>query len=334
MMITNGWQTKLKGNPLAWLLEPDEANPGVRYFALRDLLDRPETDPDVVAAQEAVMTSGPVPVILKAQAPEGYWVKPGGGYSPKYQGTVWQIMFLAELGAAPTDARVRQGCEYLLNHSLAANGAFSASQRPVPSSALHCLNGNLLFALLRLGFAKDPRVRAALDWQAQAISGQGQISYYQSGTNAPGFSCAVNQGQPCGWGAAKAMKALLSIPPEQRTPAIQQAVDVGAEFLLSRDPAVADYPYSERVSSSWFKFGFPLSYWSDVLEVAAILAQLGYGHDPRLSNALDYILSKQDSQGRWRLENTLNTKMWVSIEQRGRPSKWITLRALRVLKAL
>lgn len=333
-MQTNGWQTKLKGDPLAWLLEPDEANPGVRYFALRDLLDRPETDPDVVAAQEAVMTTGPVPVILNAQAPEGYWVKAGGGYSPKYQGTVWQIIFLAELGVDPTNERVRRGCEYLLTHSLAANNAFSASQRPVPSSALHCLNGNLLSALLRLGFAQDPRVQAALDWQAQAITGQGQIDYYRSGTNAPGFACGVNQGQPCGWGAAKAMKALLSIPPKQRTPAIQQAIEVGAEFLLSRDPVVADYPYSERVSSSWFEFGFPLSYWSDVLEVAAVLAQLGYGHDPRLSNALDYILSKQDRQGRWRLENTLNSRMWVSIERRGRPSKWITLRALRLLKTL
>ncbi len=333
-MQTNGWQTKLKGDPLAWLLEPDEANPGVRYFALRDLLNRPETDPDVVAAQEAVMTTGPVPVILNAQAPEGYWGKPGGGYSPKYQGTVWQIIFLAELGVDPTNERVRRGCEYLLTHSLAANNAFSASQRPVPSSALHCLNGNLLSALLRLGFAEDPRVQAALDWQARAITGQGQIDYYRSGTNAPGFACGVNQGQPCSWGAAKAMKALLSIPPKQRTPAIQQAIEAGAEFLLSRDPVVADYPYSERVSSSWFKFGFPLSYWSDVLEVAAVLAQLGYGHDPRLSNALDYILSKQDRQGRWRLENTLNSRMWVSIERRGRPSKWITLRALRLLKTL
>jgi hypothetical protein len=333
-MTKTSWQTNLKGDSLAWLLEPDEANPGVRYFALRDLLDRPETDSDVIAAQEAVMTTGPVPVILKAQAPEGYWVKPGGGYSPKYQGTVWQIIFLVELGAALTDERVRQGCEYLLNHSLAPNNAFSISQRPVPSTTLHCLNGNLLSALLRLGYIGDPRVQAALDWQVQAITGQGQIRYYPSGTNAPGFACGINQGQPCGWGAAKAMKALLSIPPEQRTPAIRQAVEVGAEFLLSRDPAVADYPYSERVSSSWFKFGFPLSYWSDVLEVTAVLAQLGYGHDPRLSNALDYILNKQDSQGRWRLENTLNStlRVWVSIERKGQPSKWITLRALRVLK--
>jgi hypothetical protein len=334
MIKMNNWQTKLKGDSLAWLLEPDEANPGARYFALRDLLDRPETDPEVIQARRAVMATGPVPIILKAQAPEGYWVKPGGGYSPKYRGAVWQIMFLAELGADPTDERVRRGCEYLLNHSLATNGAFSARQKPVPSFTIHCLNGNLLFALLRLGFAEDPRVQAALDWQAQAITGQGQIRYYSSGTNAPGFACAVNLGQPCAWGATKAMKALLTVLPQQRTPAIQHAIEVGAEFLFSRDPAVADYPYTGRVSSSWFKFGFPLSYWSDVLETAAVLVELGYGADPRLSNALQFILSKQDGQGRWRLENTLKGKMWVDIEQKGQPSKWITLRALRVLKAL
>jgi hypothetical protein len=329
----NGWQTKLNGDPLSWLLESDEANPGVRYFALRDLLNRPETDPEVIQARQAVITTGPVPIILNAQAPEGYWSKPGGGYSPKYQGTVWQIIFLAELGAAPTDERVRRGCEYLLSHSLASNNAFAASQRPVPSSAIHCLNGNLLSALLRLGYSGEPRVQAALDWQAQAITGQGQVRYYPSGTNAPGFACAVNLGQPCGWGATKAMKALIAVPPQQRTPAIQHALEVGAEFLLSRDPAKADYPYTERVSSSWFKFGFPLSYWSDVLETTAVLTELGYGDDLRLRQALQFILSKQDGQGRWRLENTLNHKMWVDIEQKGRPSKWITLRALRMLKA-
>lgn len=331
-MKINGWQTLLKDASLSWLLEPDEANPGVRYFALRDLLDRPETDPEVIQARRAVMAVGPVPVILNAQAPEGYWAKPGGGYSPKYRGTVWQITFLAELGADPTDKRVRRGCEYLLNHSLATNNAFSARQRPVPSSAVHCLNGNLLSALLHLGYSSDPRVQAALNWQVQAITGQGQIRYYESGTNGPGFACAVNLGQPCGWGATKAMKALLAVPPEQRTPVIQHALETGAEFLLSRDPAVADYPYSGRVSSSWFKLGFPLSYWSDVLEVAAVLVELGYGADSRLSQALQLILSKQDGHGRWRLENSLNRKMWIDIEQRGKPSKWVTLRALRVLK--
>jgi hypothetical protein len=286
------------------------------------------------------MTTGPVPAILDAQYPDGYWVKPGGGYSPKYRSTVWQIIFLAELGpvlsnvegADPADERVRRGCEYVLGHSIASNDAFSAYQKPVPSGSILCLNGNLLYALQRLGYADDARVQAALDWLVRAITGEGDFRYLKSGTCGPGFACSVNEGQPCAWGANKALKALLAVPPAQRTPAVQRALEVGAEFLLSRDPAEADYPYTKRVSSTWFKFGFPLTYWSDVLETTAVLVELGYGHDPRLGNALELILSKQDAQGRWKLENALSGKMWADIEQKGKPSKWVTLRALRVLK--
>jgi hypothetical protein len=326
------WRSVLNDDPTPWLLEPDPDNPGVRYFALRDLLDQPEQDPEVQAARAAIMTTGPVPAILDAQYPDGYWVKPGGGYSPKYRSTVWQIIFLAELGADPSDERVRRGCEYLLDHSIASNGAFSVNQKPVPSGCIHCLNGNLIHALNRLGYADDPRVQAALDWQARAITGAGSFRYLKSGVPGPGFSCSANLGQPCGWGANKAMRALLSVPPEARTPTVQRAIEAGVEFLFSRDPAVADYPYTERVSSTWFKFGFPLTYWSDVLETVAVLAELGYGGDPRLAHALQLVLSKQDDQGRWKLENALTGKMWVDVEQKGQPSKWVTLRALRVLK--
>ncbi|MFC2053394.1 nitrogen fixation protein NifH [Chloroflexota bacterium] len=321
----------LNDDPLTWLLEPDPDNPGIRYFALRDLLGKPEDDPEVHQARANIMTLGPVPVILDAEHPAGYWVKPGGGYSPSYRATLWQIIFLAELGADPTDERVQLGCEYLLGHNTSANGGFSMSQRPVPSSVVHCLNGDPLHALLSLGYAEDPRVQAALDWQVRAITGQGQIRYYKSGTSGSGFACAPNQGQPCAWGATKAMKALIAVPTAQRNTAIQEAIQVGTEFLLSRDPAAADYPYTGRVNSTWFKFGFPQSYRCDVLETTAALVELGYGDDPRLINALQFILSKQDSQGRWKMERTLNGKMWVDIEEKGRPSKWITLRALRVM---
>ena len=332
----------MNDDPIPWLLEPDPVNPGVRYFALRELLGRPEDDAEVQAARAAIMTTGPAPAILDAQYPDGYWVKPGGGYSPKYRSTVWQVIFLAELGADPADERVRRGCEYLLSHSIASNGAFSALQKPVPSGAIPCLNGNLLYALPRLGYGDDPRVQAALDWLVQAITGEEGMRYLRSGASGPCFACSANGGQPCGWGANKAMKALIAVPPERRTPAVQRAIEVGAEFLLSRDPAVADYPYTGRVSSTWLKFGFPLTYWSDVLETTAVLVvspvgpnyrvELGYGDDPRLGNALQLILSKQDAQGRWKLENALSGKMWADIEEKGKPSKWVTLRALRVLK--
>ncbi len=328
------WLDQLQADPLPWLLEPDPANPAIRYFALRDLLGRAADDPEVVEAHSAIMTTGPVPVILDAQHPDGYWQQPGGGYR-KYRGTVWQIMLLSELGADSTDERVQRGCEYVLSHSIASNGGFAASNtRPVPSNVIHCLNGNLLYALIRLGWLDDPRVQQALDWQARAITGEGSIQYYESGTNGPDFACAVNEKQPCGWGATKAMKALAAVPPERRALTVARALERGMEFLLRYDLAKADYPYTEKVSSAWFKLGFPLSYWSDVLETLAVLAALGHGGDPRLAEVYRWLLGKQDAQGRWKLENSLNGKMWIDIEKRGRPSKWITLRVMRVLNTV
>jgi hypothetical protein len=325
------WQAVLNGDPLPWLLESDPGNPSVRYLTLRDILGRPLADPDVQKAREVVMRTGPVAAILQAQHPEGYWVKEGGGYSPKYQGTVWQILLLAELGADAQDERVSRGCEYLLGHAIASNGAFSALSKPVPSGAIPCLNGNMILALQKLGYGHDPRVKAALAWQVQAVTGEGGMGYLKSGTVGPCFACSANLAQPCGWGANKVMNALLAVPPEERNAELERALQVGAEFLLSRDPAEANYPYTGRVSSTWFKFGFPLSYWSDVLETAAILTEMGYSEDPRLGSAIQLILAKQDEQGRWRLENTMD-RMWVGIEKKGQPSKWVTLRALRVLK--
>lgn len=315
-----------------WLLEADDDNPGVRYFALRDLLDLPSEDRKVRQARRAIMRRGPVPAILDAQSPDGTWVKAGSGYSPKYRGTVWQVLLLAELGADPADARVKRGCEALMRGAIATSGGFSPYANAIASGVLHCLNGNMLYALHRLGYGGDPRVELALEWQASAILGDGDIHYYKSGTSGPGFACGINLGQPCGWGAAKAMNGLLEVPPRTRTRRMKRALQVGADFLLSRDPADADYPYTERVSSTWFKLGFPLSYWSDVLEITWILVRMGYARDPRLRRALDWILDKRDSQGRWKLGNTLNGKMWIDIERRGKPSKWVTLRAMRVLK--
>ena len=280
------WIQLLRGDPLPWLLEPDPLNPAVRYFALRDLLDRPDNDLEVRQAALDIMKTGPVPVILAAQHPDGYWVEPGNGYGPGYKSTVFQIVLLVELGATPGHKQVQRGCEYVLGHAMAANGAFAVGEPPVPSKAVHCHHGHMVRALLLLGFASDPRVVSALNWLVHAITGEGDIRYYKSGTSGPTFACAVNLKQPCGWGAVKAMGALATVPVKDRSPAMERAIEIGIEFLLGRDPAVADYPYTGRVSSSWFKFCFPSSYWSDVLETAAVVADLGYGSDPRLQNAV------------------------------------------------
>jgi hypothetical protein len=229
------WLGLLNGDPLPWLL--DEETPEVRHLALRQLLHRSERDPNVVAAQAAAMAAAPIATILESQHPDGYWVKSGPGYSPKYRGTVWQLIFLEQLGANGSDERIRAACAYVLAHTQAPSGGFGASGSertpPPPSSVLHCLNGNLLRSLIAFGWLDDPRVRQAIDWQARSITGEGFDGYYRSRTSGSGFCCGVNEGLPCGWGAIKALRGLASILREQREPHVQRAIEQGGNFISS-----------------------------------------------------------------------------------------------------
>jgi len=322
----------VKSTPLPWLLEPDEANPGVRYFGLRDLLGRPAADPEVIAAQRAVMRSGPVPAILEAQYPEGYWVKPEPIYSPKYRGTVWQVLFLAQLGADGQDERIDRAVEHVFAHGQGPNDGFSINGRP--STTIHCLWGNVVRALLDLGLWGDERLSRAIDALARSITGDGYEWYRKGGVQAPGFVCSANYGLPCAWGAVRALWALNRVPATGRTPAVEAAIEASTGFLLSHDVARADYPHKERISSSWFKFGYPLGYVTDVLLNLEALAEAGCGGDPRLSEAIELVLSKQDEQGRWKMDYSYNGKMWADVEVKGQPSKWVTLRAMRALKQM
>jgi hypothetical protein len=334
------WTSLLRRDPLPWLLDPD--NPAVRQQALLHLLDRSPDDPEVAEARAAALSAEPIRSILAAQHPDGYWEKPGPGYATKYRGTVWQVMFLDELGADPSHPQVRAGAEYVLSHAQTSTGGFGASgvetaNPPPPSAAIHCLNGNLLRALLGFGFLDDPRVQRALEWQARSITGEGFSGYYRTGTSGPDFACAANERESCAWGAIKATLALARVPADRRAAFLQRALDRAADFLLSRDPAVADYPMgwgNTRASGSWFKLGFPLGYVSDVLQVLEALVAAGRAGDARLRPAVDWLLSLQDERGRWRNQYAYNRKTWVDFERQGAPSKWVTLRACRVLRAV
>ncbi len=335
------WKRRLKGDPLPWLLEPDPAQPAVRYFTLRDILGMDEHDREIREARKTIMSAGPVPVILDAQEKDGYWVKPGAGYSPKYRGTVWQVIFLAQLGADGTDRRVRTAGEYILNHTVGKHGGFTYNG--TSSTFIHCLAGNLGAALQDLGFTSDSRLQAALEWQSRMITGGGiagldskdALERYYAYTSGPLFRCGPNGGLPCAWGAVKAMLALSRVPRSLRTGVIDSAIKQGTDFLLSYNPATADYPFGfgDKPSSSWFKFGYPQGYVADVLQNLEVLASLGQINHARVAPALELLLGKQGPDGRWKMQYSYNGKMWIDIEKKGLPSKWVTLRALRVLKS-
>lgn len=331
------WLSGLNADPLPWLL--DESNPAVRQAALRQLLGRPADHADVVAARAAAMASDPIAGILANQQPDGHWAKPGAGYGPKYLGSVWQLVFLDQLGADGADERVRRGCAYLLDWCPTTNGGLGTSsaleRRPAPSMVIHCMNGNLLRAYIGFGWLADDRVQQAVDWAAGAITGEGFERYYKSATSGPGFACAANSGLPCAWGAIRAVRGLARMPEGERTPHVKRALEQGAAFLLSRDPAVADYPMgygNTKPNGSWFKPGFPTGYVASVLDTLEALCDLGHGGDARLAHALEWLLSKQDAQGRWKNQYAYNGKTWVDCEKQGQTSKWVTLRACAVLK--
>jgi hypothetical protein len=330
---SDNWKTRLRADPTGWLLGED--NPSVRYFTLRDILDKPENDPDVKKARNEIMTTGVVPRMLEKQNNDGSWGVPEDFYiRAKYKGTVWNIITLAELGADGKDKRIRKAAEFILARSQdKQSGGFACQscedggdhERVIP-----CLTGNMVFSLIRFGYLDNPLIQKGIE----------QITKYQR------FDDGIEKA-PKGWpyarfpncwgkhtchmGVVKALKALVEIPADKRTAAVQETIDKGAEYLLihhlyksSRDPSVIAKRF-------WLNFAFPTLWKTDALEMLGIIAKLGY-RDARMQDAIDLIISKQDEQGRWKMEKSRNPRLLVSLEKDNKPSKWITLQALKAMK--
>jgi hypothetical protein len=324
------------GRALEWLLEP--ADSGVRYLALRDLVAAAAGELNAARAQ--AHREGPIARVLDNMETGGYWVLPGPGYNPKYRSTVWSVILLAQLGASvQIDQRVAVAGASLLEHTLTKGGVFSANGRP--SGTADCLQGNLCAALLDLG-VEDRRLDTAFEWMARSVTGEGvapmadkmaPIRYY-AGKCGPDFACGSNNRRSCAWGAVKVMLAFSKLPRDRRTPLIDRAISAGEAFLFSTDPARADYPsgYAAKPSGNWWKFGFPVFYVTDLLQNVEALVGLGHGKDHRLAPAMDMIRAKADGDGRWSLDYDYNGKTWVDFGPPKQPNKWVTLRALSVVK--
>lgn len=339
------WKKLLKADPTPWLLE--EENPAVRYMTLRDILDAGEKE--LSAARTRAHREGPIATILENMNPEGYWITPGLGYNPKCKSTVWSIISLAQLGASiEEDKRIGTACAYFLDHALAKGGQFTAWK---PSDMGLCLQGNMLSSLPELG-CKDKRLDTAYAWTARRLTGEDLPHKLNADGLAPAegvpgpfrslkfitdplFGCRTNKGLSCAWAGVSVMMAFSRLPAEHRTGLINRAIAAGVDYFFSTDPATADFHDSKSgvPDGKWWQFKFPDFYATDILKMAEALTALGYGSDPRLAHTLTMIRDKQDDNGRWPLDYVDNNrKMWVKYGSAGKPNKWITLRALRVLK--
>jgi hypothetical protein len=184
--------------------------------------------------------------------------------------------------------------------------------------------------LIRFGYLNDSRVQRGLDW----------ITTYQR------FDDGIDE-SPKGWpydqwdscwgrhtchmGVVKSLKALSEIPVGDRSKTVRDTIERGVEFMLKHHVHKRSHDLNRVSKPGWLRFGFPLMYQTDALEILGILTKLGC-RDSRMQEAVDLVLSKQDSRGRWELENTYNGRYQVNVERKGKESKWVTLNALRVLK--
>jgi len=339
-----------KADPITWLLEPD--NPTVRYLTLRHLLGRPKGDPQVEAARAAIPHSRVAQRVFARQASDGHWGDAATPYKPKYKATYWTLMVLGHLGLRRDDQRVQRAVDYVFrfqqpNGGFAETGEVGARReydyvvqrrkargKETPDESvfvpdlihqmtLSCLTGNVVAALLRLGYGDDPRLSRAVDWLVSIQNADG-------GWLCPYWKAHIRDKHSCLYGSICPLEAFSEIPEERRPPAVQEAAARAAEFLLMHRLYRADHHDFRVINPNWLKLAFPWFYNYNILRGLWVLTRLGV-HDERMADALMVLREKQTPEGKWLLESTPYGRMQANLEKKGQPSKWVTLKALWVL---
>jgi hypothetical protein len=296
----------------------------------------PKTDPEVRKTKELIMKIGTVPKIMEKQDKNGYWDVPEKFYRAKYKGTVWQLIILAELGADAKNKNIKKACEFIIKYSQDNDsGGFSYDTSIRSGGGNHscvvpCLTGNMVWSLIKLGLLKDPRVQKGINYITKYQRFDDGIQNVPKEWPYDRYKMCFGK-HTCHMGAMKALKALAEIPVNERTKPVKDMLKTAVEYVLIHHVYKRSHDLTRIAKPGWTEFGFPLMYQTDVVELLGILTKLGI-KDNRMQEAIDLVVSKQDNRGRWLLENTFNGKFQTSIERKDKPSKWITLKALEVLK--
>ena len=308
-----------------WLLEEEE--PSMRYLTMTGLLGRSDKDAEVKAAKRMIGKGGWAAEILAKQKHGGWWVHGENFYRPKYLSTNWMLLILSDLGMTKQDARIRRAVEPWRDRFSKSDGGFGADG----SKRSHlCIVGNTARALVNFGYAEDPKVKRAFDWLVRNQANNG------------GWSCFGSGGNLDSW---EGMSAFAALPRSLWTRSIKNSVEKGAEFYLRKSMDQQGGRYEP-----WYRFHYPIHYYYDLLVGLDFITALGFGDDPRLAGAISLLKEKRRPDGRWDLDAVHpdvegGMAEWYSkhatqaptpfaLEKRGRPSKMITFRALRVLRRL
>jgi hypothetical protein len=309
---------------LDWMLDSD---PSIRWQALRDLADAPA---DVVAAERArVATEGWGTRLLALQGEDGQWA--GGAYFPArsdnsddgdhsddegqpWTATAYSLLLLRELGVDPRCDRVRRAVTLVRDHCRWEEGGqpfFTGEVEP-------CING----MTIALGAYFDQDVDGVVArLLGEQLEDGGWNCWAEYGSVRSSFATTIN-----------VLEGLLAH--ERATGGSAESIAArrrGEEYLLERK-LFRRKSTGDVVDPAWLQFSFPTRWHYDVLRALEYFRAAGDPPDQRMDEAIHLLRSKQQPDGTWLLENTHPGEVHFTLEDGdGRPSRWNTLRALRVL---
>ena len=278
---------------------------------MRDLSDAPAEE--VAAERARVANEGWGARLLALQGADGQWG--GGTLFPKHLSTTSSLMLLRDFGLDPKNQQARRAIGLVRRHSRwehAGQPFFEGEVEP-------CINGRAV----SIGAYFDQDVKGIVDRLVTEQMADG------------GWNCEQENGSTRG-SFHSTICVLEGLLEHERatggTPEVTAARLRGQEYLLERR-MLRRLSTGDVIDPDWTRFSFPTDYFYDVLRGLEYLRSAGVTPDDRVTEAIDIVRSKRDAEGRWPLENPHPGDLHFEIDDgEGKPSRWNTLRALRVLR--
>jgi len=300
-----------KNAVIQWLSQGD---PAIRWQTQRDLLGVAEAV--VQAERQQVSTTGWGAKLLSHQEPSGLW---GGGlYSPKWISTTYTMLLLRRLGLDPNHSQAQQTCHLLLDRGFYTDDGINYFRSLKHSET--CVTGMVLSILAYFGF-QDERLASLVEHllnQQMADGGWNCESY--NGASHSSFHTTIS-----------VLEGLREYEKRQPDPSLTTSQNRAVEFLLIHRLFRSDRT-REVVDPRMTRFSFPPRWRYDILRVLDYFQERKIPTDPRMADAIGLINKKQRPDGTWALQNRHPGRVFFELEKVGQPSRWNTLRALRILK--
>ncbi len=296
-------------NVIDWLLDSD---PAIRWQVMRGLTDEPSEG--VVAERARVAREGWGAQLLAAQEPDGRWS--GGTFFPQWISTEATLTLLRLFGLDPTSEEAKRAIAPV--HE-AARWDYDPNLRFFEGEVEPCINGRAVATGAYFGQDVHGIVERLLTEQ---MADGGWNCEQENGSTRGSFDSTLN-----------VLEGLLEYERSAGTNGDVAAARVrGEEYLLERR-LLRRLSDGEIPQKRWLHLGFPNGWFYDVARVLDYLWSSRPAPDERMTEALDILESKRDADGRWPLDHAYHDQLLVDFEEsEGQPSRWITLRALRVLR--